>query len=88
MTKKLCELCGEHLATVPDRSRTGRPINRVCSRCHGLRLVGDMQAILELTVIKQQLAKTANKSPIGVSVTKIGPKELDTLVEEEDLRDD
>lgn len=86
--KKSCELCGEHPATVPDRSHTGRPTNRVCSRCHGLRLVGDMQASLGLTARKQQLAKTANKSPIGVSVTKIGPKELDILIEEEDLRDD
>ena len=33
MAKKLCELCGEHPATVPDRARMGRLVNRVCARC-------------------------------------------------------
>ena len=48
MSKKMCEICGENPATVPDRDRPGRLINRVCSRCHGLRLKGDMKKILEL----------------------------------------
>ena len=48
MTKKLCEICGEKPATVPDRERMGRLINRVCSSCHSLRLVGDTKRIMEL----------------------------------------
>lgn len=48
MPKKMCELCGEKPATVPDRERMGRLINRVCSSCHSLRLAGDMVRILEL----------------------------------------
>ncbi len=48
MTKKMCEICGKNPAAVPDRERMGRPINRVCSSCHSLRLVGDMKQILEL----------------------------------------
>ena len=46
--KKLCEICGENPATVPDMERMGRLINRVCSSCHALRLVGDMKLIFEL----------------------------------------
>ena len=45
---KLCEICGENPATVPDRERLGRPINHLCTRCHGLRLRGDLQQIIEL----------------------------------------
>jgi hypothetical protein len=48
MAKKLCEICGEKPATVPDRERMGRLINRVCSSCHALRLAGDMKRIMEL----------------------------------------
>jgi hypothetical protein len=48
MAKKKCEICGEKPATVPDRERMGRLINRVCSSCHSLRLAGDMKRILEL----------------------------------------
>lgn len=59
MAKKMCELCGEHPATVPDRARMGRLVNRVCSRCHGLRLAGDLRAILELTT-KRRAAETPN----------------------------
>lgn len=46
--KKMCEICGEKPATVPDRERMGRPINRICSSCHSLRLVGDIKSILAL----------------------------------------
>lgn len=48
MAKKMCEICGEKPATVPDRQRLGRLINRVCSSCHALRLAGDMKRIMEL----------------------------------------
>lgn len=48
MAKKMCEVCGKKPATVPDRERAGRPINKVCSSCHALRLAGDMNRILEL----------------------------------------
>ena len=48
MGKKMCEICGKEPATVPDRERPGRLINRVCRSCHTLRLAGDMKRILEL----------------------------------------
>ena len=57
MSKKLCEVCGELPATVPDRERAGRLINRVCSRCHGLRLAGDIRRIVELR--EARLARAA-----------------------------
>ena len=44
----MCEICGQHPATVPDRERMGRPIKRICSPCHSLRLAGDMKRIMEL----------------------------------------
>lgn len=46
MAKKLCELCKKKPATVPDRDRPGRLINRLCSDCHAARLAGDMETIL------------------------------------------
>lgn len=46
MGKKVCEICKERPATVPDRNRPGRLINRVCSKCHGARLAGDMKRII------------------------------------------
>ena len=48
MAKKICEICGQSPATVPDRERMGRLINRFCSRCHALRLAGDMTEIMRL----------------------------------------
>ena len=46
MAKKLCEICGKNPATVPDRERMGRLINRVCTACHSMRLRGDIEAIM------------------------------------------
>ena len=46
-TKKLCEICKEQPATVPDRERMGRLINRVCRKCHAARLRGDVLAVVE-----------------------------------------
>ena len=48
MPKKLCEICNENPATVPDRDRPGRLINRVCQSCHALRLRGDWAKIMAL----------------------------------------
>lgn len=45
--KKMCELCKAMPATVPDRNRPGRLINRVCAGCHSKRLQGDLQRILD-----------------------------------------
>ena len=47
MAKKLCEICGKRPATVPDRERMGRPINRLCSECHSMRLRGDLDGIMK-----------------------------------------
>ncbi len=45
---KLCKICRQNPATVPDRNSSGRLTNQVCGRCHSLRLKGDFQHILEL----------------------------------------
>lgn len=47
MTKKLCVVCHKNPREVPDRERMGRPIKRVCRKCHALRLAGDLQRILD-----------------------------------------
>ena len=60
MARKKCVICGERPATVPDRERMGRLINRVCSRCHGARLRGDMELILKLTAEKRARLLTPN----------------------------
>ena len=57
MTRKKCVICGERPATVPDRERMGRPINRLCTDCHGARLVGDMKFLQAAR--EKKLAKLA-----------------------------
>jgi len=42
----MCEICGQRPATVPDRDRPGRPVNRVCSECHRSRLAEDMKIVM------------------------------------------
>lgn len=59
MAKKMCEICGEKPATVPDRERIGRLINRVCSSCHALRLAGDIRRIMELHEKRRQASNVA-----------------------------
>jgi len=54
MAKKMCEICGEKLATVPDRERMGWGTNRACGSCHKLRLAGDIKRILELREKRRQ----------------------------------
>ena len=44
---KLCIVCNELAPELPDRNRMGRPIKRVCKKCHAARLTGDMAYILE-----------------------------------------
>ena len=55
MSKKMCEICGEKPATVPDRKQVGRLINRVCSSCHSLRLASDIKKIIELAEKRRAL---------------------------------
>lgn len=45
--KKICIICKERPATVPDRERMGRPIKRLCRQCHAARLQGDIRLIFE-----------------------------------------
>lgn len=63
MAKKMCEICGANPATVPDRERMGRLINRVCISCHVLRLAGDMERIMEMR--KKHRAAQHSVQPIG-----------------------
>ena len=46
VSKKKCEICGQRPATVPDRERQGRPVNRICSECHRSRLAEDMKIVM------------------------------------------
>ena len=43
-----CIVCHERKAEVPDRNKMGRPVKRVCRKCHGSRLTDDLRAILKL----------------------------------------
>jgi hypothetical protein len=45
---KMCVLCHQRPAAVPDRERMGKPIKRVCRECHAARLRGDLVEILEV----------------------------------------
>ena len=73
MAKKMCEICGEKPATVPDRERMGRLINRVCSSCHALRLAGDMKRILELHEKRRQAQLGHNDTAKGPGGSLPGP---------------
>jgi hypothetical protein len=44
---RLCKICGVNPACLPDRETLS---NRtcVCSRCHSLRIIGDLTKIVEL----------------------------------------
>lgn len=59
--RKMCEICGEKPATVPDRRRMGRPINRICSSCHSLLLIGDFERILELSAKHANMTKCESR---------------------------
>ncbi len=41
-----CIICHTRKAEVPDRERMGRPIKRLCIKCHADRLRGDIKNIL------------------------------------------
>jgi hypothetical protein len=45
--KRLCIICREKPAEVPDRNQMGRPIKRVCRECHAARLRGDLKRIMD-----------------------------------------
>lgn len=47
MNKRLCILCKERPAEVPDRQTQGRLINQVCRKCHRERLRGDLRRVVE-----------------------------------------
>lgn len=48
MGRKLCVICSEYEAEVPDRYKSGRQKKEVCARCHGKRLLGDLKRIKTL----------------------------------------
>ena len=62
MSKKLCEVCHVNPATVPDRERMGRPINRVCSNCHADRLRGHWKVIAQKRAVAIRQRQEAEKS--------------------------
>ena len=61
MSKKLCEICGVEPATIPDRNRMGRLINRVCQSCHVDRLAGDFKRLAEKVSAKNRRAEHSMK---------------------------
>ena len=72
--KKLCIICHEKPATVPDRNRPGRLVNRICSECHKERLRGDFKNVL--SKIKRNNTKESTwKGFIKFSITKPKAKE-------------
>lgn len=78
--KKMCEICGENPATVPDRERMGRPINRLCSACHGARLRNDMRYIMECHKKRLERQKTIEESPMDtlIKITGVAPFDGET----------
>lgn len=48
----MCTICKKNPATVPDREKMGRPINRICTNCHGNRLKGDIKRVQESVISK------------------------------------
>lgn len=52
---KLCERCHQYKAEVPDRNRMGRPIKRLCRRCHSDELIEDLLRI-EADIRQQESA--------------------------------
>lgn len=51
MARKLCKLCHERPAEIPDRETyRGRWRKEVCSRCHAERLHGDLRQLLNRSV--------------------------------------
>ncbi len=47
MAKRLCIVCRENPAEVPDRNAMGRPVKKVCRRCHRDRLTEDLKRIMK-----------------------------------------
>lgn len=47
MKIKLCTLCRENIAELPDRYILGRPIKRICFDCHRVRLKKDLSKIIK-----------------------------------------
>ena len=45
---KLCIICHKEPAEIPDREVMGRPIKKICKKCHSERLKQDMQIISNL----------------------------------------
>lgn len=68
MAKKVCEICLENPATVPDRERVGRRVNRLCSSCHARRLSFDAKRILEMHEkrVRSDAVQNAEEHPGGV----------------------
>lgn len=52
--KRLCVVCNEAPAVVPDRERIGRLIARVCRRCHQARLLNDVAYIMEVEMKRRK----------------------------------
>ena len=45
---KKCRVCHERPAELPDRYKMGRPIKRICRRCHRDRILADIKRIGDL----------------------------------------
>lgn len=59
---KLCVRCGKNKPTVPDNTRMGRPILRVCSECHAIGLRNAFEFSLQAKL--RQLAAMGDLSKL------------------------
>ena len=61
MSKRLCKLCGQRPAEVPDRDNLGRPIKAICRECHAQRLGGDLERVLDAAAIEKLRKRLESK---------------------------
>lgn len=57
---KLCEICHKKPATIPDRNRPGRLINKICSKCHERKLRKDLEYVSRYTRDKRNSTKQSS----------------------------
>ena len=57
----ICIVCGIEKAIIPDRERMGRPIKRLCLKCHRQRLKEDIQMIMALDAENRRVSNDDRK---------------------------
>jgi hypothetical protein len=60
MSRRLCTVCREREAVLPDRNREPSQIRRICRECHAERLRGDLRHVLAVEA-KRRAAPAADQ---------------------------